>query len=63
MDVTHIPTALTATGPCAGIPCGQCEPCHRRVMVNVAAYTLKEEDPKGVLLDLLDKLGLPSSGV
>jgi len=28
-------------------------------MLNMAAYALKEEDPKGVLLDLLDKLGLP----
>lgn len=63
MDVTHIPATLTATRPCGDIPCGQCAPCHHRVMTNVAAYALKEEDPKGVLLDLLDKLGLPPSGV
>jgi hypothetical protein len=35
-------------------------------MLNLASYALRssetqeEDDPKGVLLDLLDKLGLPS---
>lgn len=43
-------------------PCGQCDPCRRVAMRHLASYALKKEDPKGVLLDLLSKLGL-SSGV
>lgn len=43
-------------------PCGQCTECHRVAMMHTASYAMKEEDPKGTLLDLLDKLGL-SSGV
>lgn len=44
-------------------PCGLCEDCRRVAMGKLARYALKEEDPKGVLLDLLGKLGLPPSGV
>jgi hypothetical protein len=43
-------------------PCGQCEPCHRAAKLHLASYALKEEDPRGALLDLLGTLGL-SSGV
>lgn len=58
MDIVPVST-VTVPRPCGDIPCGQCTPCHRVVMLNMAAYALKEEDPKGILLDLLDKLGLP----
>lgn len=59
MDIVPVST-VTIPRPCGVIPCGQCESCHRVAMLNTASYALKEEDPKGALLDLLSKLGLPS---
>lgn len=59
MDITTIPTARLPR-QCGSIPCGQCEPCLRRAMLKLAIYAQKEEDPKGVLLELLAELGLPS---
>jgi hypothetical protein len=61
MDITPV-SSVTIPRQCMPIPCGQCEACHRVAMLNMAAYAAKEEDPKGALLDLLSKLGLPSSG-
>jgi hypothetical protein len=61
-----LPGTISIARACGDVPCGQCEPCHRKVMLNLASYALRssetqeEDDPKGVLLDLLDKLGLPS---
>lgn len=38
-------------------PCGVCEDCRRVAMGKLARYAMKEEDPRGTLLDLLNKLG------
>jgi hypothetical protein len=56
---------LTLPKICGQVPCGQCESCVLHVMRNAAAYSLRvgkqeEADPKAVLLDLLERLGLPS---
>lgn len=59
MDITPVST-VTIPRQCGAVPCGQCEPCRHRAVLYVASYALKEEDPKGALLDLLDELGLPS---
>lgn len=59
MDISTVPT-VNIPRQCNDIPCGQCQPCHRRAMVKAAVFAQKEEDPKGALLDLLAKLGLPS---
>lgn len=65
MDIEPV-SSVTIPRPCGRIPCGQCNACHHRAMVKAASYALrresKEEDsPKETLLDLLGKLGLPSS--
>jgi hypothetical protein len=62
MDISPVGT-LTIPRICDAVPCGQCESCHRRAMLNTASYALRleteeEGDPRGALLDLLDKLGL-----
>lgn len=41
-------------------PCGQCGECRRVAVLHLASYALKEEDPQGALLDLLETLGLIS---
>lgn len=65
MDIA-LPGTISIPRTCGDVPCGQCDPCRRRAMLNVASYAIRlsereeESDPKGALLDLLDKLGLPS---
>lgn len=65
MDI-GLPGTITIPRICGEVPCGQCDPCLRKAMLNLASYALRdaekreEGDPKGTLLDLLDKLGLPS---
>lgn len=63
MDISPVGT-ITIPRPCGEVACGQCTACRRTAMLNTAAYALRanteeEGDPKDVLLDLLDKLGLP----
>lgn len=63
MDISPVGT-ITIPRTCGDVPCGQCPPCHRLAMLNASAYALRreteeEDNPKDVLLDLLDKLGLP----
>ncbi|AXH66181.1 hypothetical protein SEA_SATIS_20 [Streptomyces phage Satis] len=62
MDISPVGT-ITIPRICGDVPCGQCAGCHKRAMLNTASYALRAEtgeegDPKGALLDLLDKLGL-----
>ena len=63
MDISPVGT-ITIPRTCGAVPCGQCEPCHRKAMLVMAEYasrrgTQEEDDPKGVLLELLDMVGLP----
>jgi hypothetical protein len=60
VDITPV-SSVTIPRQCMPIPCGQCVACHRVAMLNMASYAMKEEDPRGALLEMLDMLGLPSS--
>jgi hypothetical protein len=63
MDLTPMPT-VSIPRQCGPIPCGHCHTCRRRAMLHMAEYAAtSKEDPKGVLLDLLNKLGLLPSSV
>lgn len=53
-----VPMNLT-TGKCGDVACGSCPACLRRVMLKMASYALRTEDPAGTLRALLDDLGLP----
>lgn len=47
---------------CGDVACGQCSSCHRKAMLMAASYVernTKKDAPQGVLLDLLEHLGLP----
>lgn len=62
MDISPVGT-LTIPRTCGEIPCGKCETCVRRAMLHTASYVhrlanAEEDDPKAVLSDLLEALGL-----
>ena len=61
MDIAPVST-ITIPRTCGAVPCGQCQPCRHRAMLNMASYALRSEteegDPKAALCELLDALGL-----
>jgi len=61
MDIAPVST-ITIPRTCGAVPCGQCQPCRRRAMLNMASYALRGEaeegDQKAALSELLDALGL-----
>ena len=51
--------AVVRSKNCGEVPCGVCPRCVRRVLLHMAAYALRTEDPQGTLRDLMVDLGLP----
>lgn len=61
MDIAPVST-ITIPRTCGDVPCGQCDLCRRRAMLNMASYALRSETeeggPKAALSELLEALGL-----
>lgn len=57
MDI-KVPAAVR-TEVCGAVPCGTCPDCRHKVLLHIAAYALRTEDPQGTLRDLMVDLGLP----